>query len=83
MIKSQQMRMARHAVCMGDRRGAYSVLVGIPDGKRPLRRPRTKWKDNTKMNVQDLLRREIGWNDLSHKVRWRKLVNAVMNFQAS
>ena len=50
----------------GDRRGVYSVLAGRPDGKRPLRRPRTKWEENVKMSVQDLRRRGMGWNDLSH-----------------
>jgi len=62
----------------------HSVLAGRPDGKRQFRRPRTKWEENTVMSVQDLGRRGMGWNGLSHdRVRWQRLVNVVINFRAS
>jgi hypothetical protein len=64
----------------GERRGAYRVLVGKPEGKRPLERLECRWEDNIKMDFQ-----EIGWGDLhwidvaQDKVKWRALVNAMMN----
>ena len=62
----------------GKRRGAYSVLVGIREGKRPLGRPSLRWEDNIKMDL-----REVGWGiDLSQDYdRWRTLVKAVMNLR--
>jgi len=48
--------MGGHVACMGERRGTYRVLVEKPEGKRPLRRPRRRWEDNIKMDLQ-----EIGW----------------------
>jgi hypothetical protein len=56
VIKSRRMRWAGHIACMGDRRGVYRVLVGRPEGKSPLERPRHRWKDNIKMALQ-----EVGW----------------------
>ena len=67
--------------CMGGRKGAYSVLVGILEGKRTLGRHRRRWEDNTKMYIQ-----KVGWGmdwiDMAdHRERWRDLVSAVMNFR--
>jgi hypothetical protein len=65
---------------MGEKRNAYRLLVGKPEGKRPLGRPRRRWVDNIKM---DLL--EIGWGGVhwiglgQDRDKWRALVNAVMN----
>jgi hypothetical protein len=65
---------------MGEKRNGYSALVGNPEGKRLLVRPRRRWKDNIKMDL-----REIGWGgmDLFHvaqdRDQWRALVNTVMN----
>jgi hypothetical protein len=56
VIKSRRLRWAGHVAYMGERRGAYRVLVGKPEGRRPLGRPRRRWEDNIKM---DLL--EVGW----------------------
>jgi len=50
------MGWAEHVACMGDRRGAYRVLVGKPEGNKPHGRPRRRWEDNIKMNPQ-----EVGW----------------------
>ena len=52
----RKMRWAEHVASMGDRRGAYRVLVGKPEGKRPFGRPRCKWKDKINMDLQ-----EVGW----------------------
>jgi hypothetical protein len=54
VIKSRRLRWAGHVARMGERRGVYRVLVGKPEGKRPLRRPRHRWMDNIKMNLQDV-----------------------------
>jgi hypothetical protein len=56
VIKSKRLRWTEHVVCMGDGRGVYRILVGRPDGKNPLRRPRHRWEDNIKMDLQ-----EVGW----------------------
>jgi len=54
VIKSKRMIWAEHVARMGERRGEYSVLVGKPEGKRPLRRPRRGWEDNIKMDIQEV-----------------------------
>jgi len=54
MIKSRRMRWAGHVARMGDGTGVYRVLVGKPEGKRPLGRPRRRWKDNIKMDLQEV-----------------------------
>jgi hypothetical protein len=54
MIKSRKMRWAGHVACMGEGRGVYRVLVGRPERKRPLGRPRCRWKDNIKMDLRDI-----------------------------
>jgi hypothetical protein len=59
IIKSRMMRWAEHVARMGEKRNAYRLLVGKPEGKRPLGRPRRRWADNIKM---DLL--EIGWGGM-------------------
>jgi hypothetical protein len=66
---------------MGEKRGAYRILVGRPEVRRPLGRPRRRWEDNIKMDLQ-----EVGWGihwiELSQDTdRWRALVNAVMNLR--
>ena len=54
VIKSRRIRWAGHVACMGDRRGVYRVLVGKPEEKRPFGRPRCSWKDNIKMDLQEV-----------------------------
>jgi hypothetical protein len=80
VIKSRRMRWAGHIARMGEGRGVYRVLVGRPEGKRPLGRPRCKWEDNIKL---DFRKREIdgaNWIRLAQdRVQWRAFVNTVMN----
>ena len=67
---------------MADRRGAYWGLVGGPEVKRSLRRPRHRWEDNIKMDLQEVGCRGMDWNELAQdRVRRRALVNAVMNLR--
>jgi hypothetical protein len=73
-------RSAGQVARMGERRGVHRVLVGKPDGKRPLGKPRRRWEDNIKMVLQELGCESIDWIDLAQdRDRWRALVNAVMN----
>jgi hypothetical protein len=68
----------------GDRRGVYRVLVGKPEGKRPLGRPRRRWEDNIKMDLQEIGCWRMDWIDLAQdRGRWRALVNAVMSFRVT
>ena len=67
---------------MGERRGEYSVLVGKPEGKRPLGRPRHIWEDNIKIDLQEVGCGGMDWIELVQDTnRWQTLVNAVMNLQ--
>jgi hypothetical protein len=67
---------------MGERRGIYRVLLGEPEGKRPLRRLRSEWGDNIKVGLQEVGCGVIDWIELGQvRDRWRALVNAVMNLQ--
>jgi hypothetical protein len=59
IIKSRRMRWADHVARMGEKRNAYRLLVGKPEGKRPLGRPRCRWVDNIRMD-----RGEVGWSDV-------------------
>ena len=69
---------------MGERRGAYRVLVGKPGGKRPLVRPRRRWEGSIKMDLQEVGRGGMDWIDLAqNKDTWRALVNAVVNLRIS
>jgi hypothetical protein len=67
---------------MGEKRNAYRLLVGKPEGKRLLGRPRRRWVDNIRMDLGD-----VGWNDVDwiglaqDRNRWRALVNSVLNLR--
>jgi len=66
----------------GERRGVYRVLVGKPDGKKPLGRPRRRWGDNIKMDIQEVGCGGVDWIELAQdRDRWRALVNGVMNLR--
>jgi hypothetical protein len=67
---------------MGERRSVYRVLVGKPDGKRPLGSPRRRWEDNIKMAIQDVGCGDMDWIELSQdRYRCWALVTAVMNLR--
>jgi hypothetical protein len=79
VIKYRRMRWAGNVARMREKRGAYRILVGRPEGRRLLARPRSRWEDNNKMDLQ-----EVGWAmdwiELAQdRDSWRAVVNAVMN----
>ena len=81
VVKSRRMRWVGLVTRMGEVTGVHRVLVGKPEGKRPLGRPRCRWEDRIKMDL-----REVGggedWMKLAQdKDRWRELVNTVMNLR--
>jgi len=65
VIKSRRMRWVRHVACMGERKGVYWVLVGKPEGKRPLGRPRRRCEDNIKMDLQEVGCVGMDWIELA------------------
>jgi hypothetical protein len=67
---------------MGEVRGAYNILVGRHEGKRPLGRPRRRWEDNIKMDQRQIWFGDVDWIHLAQdRERWRALVNTVMNLR--
>jgi len=69
---------------MGEGKGVYRILVGNPEGKRPLARPRRRWEDNSKMDLQEVGCGGMNWIELAEgRDRWRAHVNAVMNIRVS
>jgi hypothetical protein len=84
VIKSKRMRWAGNVARMGERRGAFRILVGRPEGRRPLGRPRRRWEDNIKMDLQEVGWGGMDWIDLAQdRDRWRAVVNAVMNLRVT
>jgi hypothetical protein len=80
VIKSRIMRWMGHVACMVEGRGVYRFLVGKPEGKIPLGRPRCRWEDNIKMDVQEVGCVGMDWIELAQdRDRWWALANAVMN----
>ena len=82
VIKSRRMRSAGHVARMGEERGVYRVLLGTPEGKRPMGRPRRRWVDNIRMDLQEVGCGYMDWIGLAQdRDRWRTLVSAVMNLR--
>jgi len=82
VIKSRRMRWAGHVARMGEGRGVHSVLVGKPEGRKPLGRPRRRWEDNIKTDLQEVGGGFGDWMELAQdRDRWRALVSTVMNFR--
>jgi len=76
------MKLTGHVARMGERRCVYKVLVGEPEGKRPLGRLRHRWEDNIKMNLQEVGCGCMDWIDVVQvRDRWWALVSAVMNLR--
>ena len=82
VIKSRRMRWAGHVARIGEERGVYRVLVGKPERRRPLGRPRHRWVDNIRNDLQEV---GCGYVDriglAKDRDSWRTLVSAVMNLQ--
>jgi len=79
MIKLRRMRWAGHMARMGEERVVYRVLVGKSEGRRPLGRPRCRWVDNIRMDLQDVACGYMDWIGLAQdRDRWRTPVSAVM-----
>jgi hypothetical protein len=82
IIESRRMRLAGHVARMGDKRNAYRLLAGKPEGKRPLGRPTPKSVDNIRTDLG-----EVGWGDVDwiglakDRNRWKALVNSVLNLR--
>jgi hypothetical protein len=82
VIKSRRMRWAGHVARMGEGRGAYRVLVGRPEGKRPLGRPRRRWEDNIEMDLRETGIDGANWiQPAQDRVQWRAFVTTVMNLR--
>jgi len=82
VIKSRRMRWAGHVAHMGEERGVYRVLLGKPEGRRPLGRPRRRWVYNNRIDLQEVECGYMDWIGLAQdRDRWRMLVSAIMNLQ--
>ena len=82
VVISRRMRWAGHVARIRERRGVYRVLVGKPKRKTPLGRPRRRWEDNIKMDLQEIRYGGMDWIELvQDRDRWRRLVNTVMNLR--
>ena len=82
VIKSRRMRWAGHVARMRERRDVYTVLVGKPEGTRPVGIPRFRWEDNIKMDLQEVGCGCMDWIELAQdRDRWRALVSVVMNLR--
>jgi hypothetical protein len=84
VIKWRRMRWAGHVARLGDKSGVFRGLVGKPEGKRPPGRPKLRWQDNIKMDVQEVGCGGMEWMELAEdRDRWRELLKAVMNLRVS
>jgi hypothetical protein len=82
IIKSRRMRWAGHVARMGKKRKSYRLLVGKPEGKRPLGRPRSRWVDNIRMDLGEVGCGDVDWIGLAKdRNRWRAVVNSVWNLR--
>jgi hypothetical protein len=82
IIKARRMRWAGHVARMGQKRNAYRLLVGKPDGRRPLGRPRRRWLYDITMDLVEVELDDMDWIGLTQdRDRWRALVNSVLNLR--
>jgi hypothetical protein len=76
VIKARRMRWAGHVARIGEVRGAYNILLGMPEGRRSLERPRCRWEDNIKMDLRETGSGDVDWINLTQdRDTWRALVN--------
>jgi hypothetical protein len=84
IIKSRMMRWAGYVARMREKRNAYRLLVGKPEGKIPLGRPRRRWVDNIRMDLGDVRWGDVDWIGLAQdRNRWRAVVNSELNLRVS
>jgi hypothetical protein len=82
VIKARRIRWSGYVARMGEVRGAYNILVGRPEGRRPLGRPRRRWEDNIKMDLREIGFGDVDWIHLAQdRDRWRASVNTVMSLR--
>jgi hypothetical protein len=82
VIKARKMRWAGQVARMGEVRGSYNILVGRPEGRRPLGRPRRRWEDNTNIDLSEIGFGYVDWIYWAQdRDRWRALVKTVMNLR--
>jgi len=82
VLKSRRLRWAWHVARMGEDSGVHRVLVGKPEGKKPLRRLRRRWEDNIKMDLQEVGGGRGDWMELAQdRDRWRALMGTVRDFR--
>jgi hypothetical protein len=82
VIKARGMRWVGNVARMGEVRDAYNILVGMPEGRRPLGRPRRRWEDNIKMDLGETGFGDVDWIHWAQdRDRWQALVNTVMNLR--
>jgi hypothetical protein len=82
MIKSRRMRWTRYVARTGAERNAYGILVGKPEGKRPLGRGRCRWVENIKMDFREIGCGGMDWTDLAQdRDQWRAVMNTIMNIR--
>ena len=82
VIKSRRLKWAGHVARMEEGRSAFKILTGKPTGNRPLGRPRRRWKDNIRMDLEEIGINVGNWIDsIQDRDYWRALVNAALNLQ--
>jgi hypothetical protein len=82
LIKSRRLRWARHVARMEERRSAFKMLTGKPTGKIPLGRPRRRWEDNIRMDIEEIGINAGNWVDSAQDRNfWSALVNATLNLR--
>jgi hypothetical protein len=82
IIKPRRMGWAGHVARMAEKRNVYTLLVGKPEGKKPLGRPRRRWIYNIKMDLLEIGVSVVDWIGLAQdRYRWRALVNSIMNLR--
>ena len=82
IMKSRRLRWAGHVARMGEKRRLYSIVVGKPEGKRPLGRPRRRWEDNIRRDLREVGIRDENWLDVAQeRILWRTFVTAAINLR--